>query len=38
VSLVNQTAEFEYIVIDGGSTDGSTEYLESQVKLLIVGQ
>lgn len=29
-SVVNQTwQEFEYIVIDGGSIDGSTEYIES---------
>jgi glycosyltransferase involved in cell wall biosynthesis len=30
-SVVNQTwREFEFVVIDGGSIDGSTEYLESQ--------
>ena len=34
-SVVNQTwQEFEYIVIDGGSTDGSAEYIQSQREQL----
>jgi glycosyltransferase involved in cell wall biosynthesis len=34
-SVVNQTwQEFEYIVIDGGSTDGSAAYIESQSKKI----
>lgn len=34
-SVKNQTwQEFEYIVIDGGSNDGSKEYLESQNQFL----
>ena len=34
-SVLNQTwQEFEFIVIDGGSTDGSAEYIESQSKHL----
>jgi glycosyltransferase involved in cell wall biosynthesis len=34
-SVVNQTwQEFEYIIIDGGSTDGSAAYLENQGEKL----
>ena len=34
-SIVNQTwQEFEYIVIDGGSTDGSSEFIASQSKSI----
>lgn len=32
-SVINQTwQEFEYLIIDGGSNDGSAEYIESQSK------
>ena len=32
-SIINQTwVDFEYIIIDGGSIDGSAEYIESQNK------
>lgn len=32
-SVVNQTwQEFEFVVIDGGSTDGSAAYIESQIE------
>lgn len=35
LSVKNQTWQgFEYIVIDGGSSDGSKEYLESQTQFL----
>jgi glycosyltransferase involved in cell wall biosynthesis len=34
-SIINQTwKEFEYIIIDGGSTDGSEAYIESQSKKI----
>ena len=34
-SVLNQTwKEFEYIVIDGASTDGSVDFLENQGKYL----
>ena len=37
-SVVNQTwKEFEYIVIDGGSTDGSAAYIESKSEHLNYG-
>ena len=34
-SVIHQTwQEFEYIIIDGGSTDGSAAYIESQTNHL----